>query len=176
MIDIVSAQEGKALEHIITLSQEYVGWMIAEIRERYPELDIREFTSEHDYDDVRKKFPGEHLPPQGCLFVAMNGDVACGCVALGRLTPTIGELRTLFVRPSCRGLGIGRKLVETSLQEARKFGYRYVRLDTLAFMDSALSLYRSLGFYDIAPYRDISASLKQYICFLELGGSRLNGR
>jgi ribosomal protein S18 acetylase RimI-like enzyme len=168
MIEIVSVETGRALEHIITLSQEYVGWMIEEIRQRYPELDIHEFTLEHDYDDVRKKFPGEHIPPDGCLLIALRDNEACGCVALGKLTKTTCEMRTLYVQPACRGMGIGRKLVEAALNEARKFGYSYVRLDTLAFMASALKLYRSLGFYDIASYRDISAALKQHICFLEL--------
>ena len=169
MIEVVPVKTVKELEDVITLSQEYVTWMVAEIRHRYPELDIGEFTSEHEYDDVRKKFPGEHVPPDGCLLIALSDDdVACGCVALGRLTETICEMRTLFVRPSYRGQGIGRKLAETSLNEALILGYGYVRLDTLSFMDGALDLYRSLGFYDISPYRDISASLKQHIRFLEL--------
>ena len=168
MIEIVAAQTGKALDHVIALSQEYVGWMIAQIREHYPTLDLDEFTSEHDYDDLRKKFPGEHTPPDGCLLVALSDDQACGCVALGRLEDMTGELRTLYVRPAYRSAGVGRKLVEAALSEARKLGYSQVRLDTLGFMDSALRLYRSLGFYDIAAYRDISPSLKEYICFLEL--------
>jgi len=167
MIEIVSAQTGEALEHLITLSREYVTWMIAEIRGHYPEFDLREFTSEHDYDDVRKKFPGDHIPPHGCLLVALSDDNICGCVALGRLTKTIGEMRTLFVRPAYRGMGGGKKLAEASLNQARRFGYSFVRLDTLDFMTSALNLYRSLGFYEIAPYRDVSASLKRHICFLE---------
>jgi ribosomal protein S18 acetylase RimI-like enzyme len=168
MIDIVFAQTGDALDHVITLSQEYVTWMNAKIRERYPELDIHEFTSEHDYDDIRRKFPGDHIPPAGCLLVALSEAEVCGCVALGKLTADICEMRTLYVRPACRGTGVGKKLVEASLTEARKFGYRYIRLDTLGFMESALKLYRSLGFYDIEPYRELSASLKHYICFLEL--------
>src|SRR5258708_3073703 len=123
MIEIISAQTGEALERVITLSQEYVGWMIAEIREHYPELDIHEFTSEHDYEDIRKKFPGEHVPPTGCLLVALNDDEVCGCVALGKLSKTICELRTLYVRPACRGTGVGKKLVEAALNEARKFDF-----------------------------------------------------
>jgi hypothetical protein len=35
-------------------------------------------------------------------------------------------------------------------------------------MESALKLYRSYGFYDIEPYRDLSDSLKRHICFIEL--------
>jgi len=168
MVETISAQAGKALEHVITLSQEYLTWMIAEIQQHYPALDINEFTSEHDYDDVRKKFPGEHVPPDGCLLIALSKDKVCGCVALGRLTKNIGEMRTLYVRPAFHGKGVGKKLVEASINEARKLEYSYVRLDTLAFMNSALNLYRSLGFYDIEPYRDMSASLKRYVCFLEL--------
>ncbi|MCL4249419.1 MAG: GNAT family N-acetyltransferase [Anaerolineae bacterium] len=168
MIEIVSAQAGDALEHVITLSQEYVTWMLAEIHVRYPDLDVGEFTSEHDYDDVRRKFPGDHVPPDGCLLLARSDDQVCGCVALGRLTETVAEMRTLFVRPTCRGQGIGKQLAQASLSEARKFGYRTVRLDTLGFMASALGLYRSLGFHDMPPYRDVSESLKRYICFLEL--------
>jgi ribosomal protein S18 acetylase RimI-like enzyme len=155
------------LEHAIILSQEYVNWMVAEIRNQYPELDLAEFTSEHEYDDVRKKFPGEHVPPYGCLLIALSDEQVSGCVALGRLSKEVGEMRTLFVRPEFRGTGVGKQLAEASLDAARKIGYRYVRLDTLGFMESAQTLYRSLGFYDIAPYRELSAALKQYICFME---------
>jgi len=167
MIEIVTAQTGEALGQVITLSQEYVTWMTAEIRVRYPELDLPEFTSEHNYDDVRKKFPGEHIPPDGQLLIALNDGVVSGCIALARLTANICEVRTLFVRPEARGAGVGKKLIEAVLTEARKLGYSYARLDTLAFMESAQKLYRSLGFYDIPPYIEMSDSLITHICFLE---------
>lgn len=168
MIEIVSAQSGEALEHMITLSHEYVTWMLDEIRKQYPELDIAEFTSEHEYDDIRKKFPGEHIPPKGCLLVAMKDGKLAGCIALGQLSRTICEVRTLFVRPAFRGDGVGKHLVEAVLKQARDFGYEMARLDTLAFMNSALKLYRSFGFYEIEAYLKVSDSLKQYIRFLEL--------
>jgi ribosomal protein S18 acetylase RimI-like enzyme len=141
--------------------------LIGAIREHYPELDINEFTSEHEYDDVRKKFPGEHVPPYGRLFLALSGDQIGGCVALGKLSDTVCELRTMYVRPAFRGMGMGRKLADIVLHEAREMGYTHMRLDTLSFMAGALGLYRSLGFQDIAPYRNVSDSLKRYICFLE---------
>ncbi len=168
MIEIVPAQRGEALENFITLSHEYVLWMVTEIQQHYPELDLAEFTSEHDYDDLRQKFPGEHVPPDGCLLVAMRSGEAAGCVALGRLSVNIAEMRTLFVRPAFRGTGVGRHLVEAALGEARLLGYEYIRLDTLGFMTGAQTLYRSFGFYDIQPYRDLSASLRPYIVFLEM--------
>ncbi len=167
-MEVVPAQSGEALRQFIALSQEYVAWMVSEVRRRYPELDIGEFASEHGYDDVLKKFPGEHVPPDGCLLIALSGREACGCVALGRLTKTACEMRTLYVRPAHRGMGVGRRLAEASLGEARTLGYLSIRLDTLAFMEGALGLYHSLGFRDIPPYRDVSPSLRRRIRFLEL--------
>ncbi|MBZ0283108.1 MAG: GNAT family N-acetyltransferase [Anaerolineae bacterium] len=167
MIDIIAAQSGETLQHLITLSQEYVIWMVAEIRQYYPELDINEFASEHDYDDMYKKFPGEHTPPDGGLFIAYTDSQPCDCIALARLTPTICEMRTLFVQPKFRSLGIGKQLAQASIHESQKLGYIHMRLDTLKFMTKAQTLYRSFGFYDIEPYRDMSPALKQYICFIE---------
>src|SRR5258708_12801253 len=92
--------------------------MMAEIRVQYQELDTDEFPSEHEYDDIRKKFPGEHVRPHGCLLVAMSDNEVCGCVALGQVTTGIAEVRTLDVRPAVRGVGVGRTLVEAGLDEA----------------------------------------------------------
>lgn len=168
MIEIIPAYRGEALEHVIQLSQEYVMWMIGEIHVHYPELDLSEFTSEHEYDDVRKKFPGEHVPPDGCLLVARVDDKVCGCVAVGRLSETVCEVRTLFVRPECRGSGVGKRLAQAALDEARRLGYEMARLDTLGFMEGAQQLYCSLGFNPIPPYLDLSDNLKRYIRFYEL--------
>jgi len=167
MIDIVSAEAGSALDEFITLSREYVTWMVAEIRVRYPQLDINEFTAEHEYEDLRTKFPGEHVAPDGCLLIALNDGKACGCIALGRLDETTCEMRTLFVRPEFRSLGAARRLVNTVFNKARQYGYDTMRLDTLGFMDGAQRLYQSFGFYMIAPYLEMSESLKQYIRFFE---------
>src|SRR5690348_4526879 len=103
MIEIVSAQSGEALEHLITLAGEYVRWMLAEVQTRYPQMDINEMASAHTYDDIRQKFPGDHVPPGGCLLIAKDDNRVCGCIALGKLEDGICEVRTLYVRPGCRG-------------------------------------------------------------------------
>lgn len=167
-MQIITAHVDPALEHVISLTQEYVSWMVAEIAQQYPELHLSEFTSEHEYDDVRKKFPGEHVPPDGCLLLAVDGQQAAGCIALAKLDSGICELRSLFVRPAYRGRGVARQLVEAALAQAREIGYRHVRLDTLDFMVGAQTLYHSYGFNDIPPYLPLSDNLRQYIHFLEL--------
>jgi len=167
-IKIIAAESEAHIQHVISLSQEYVTWMIGEIRQRYPQLDLAGFTAERSYDNVRKKFPGEHVPPYGRLYVAMRGDEVGGCIALARLSDSICEMRTLYVRPEFRGQGVAKTLAETVLHEARKIGYTHMRLDTLAFMDGAQTLYRSLGFHEIAPYRDVPDSVRPYIRFFEM--------
>jgi ribosomal protein S18 acetylase RimI-like enzyme len=44
--------------------------------------------------------------------------------------------------------------VASALDEARRLGYRRVRLDTVPGMEQAQALYEQLGFQDIAPYTD----------------------
>src|SRR5262245_15124947 len=166
-IKIVAAESEDLIQHVITLSQEYVTWMIGEIQQRYPELDLTEFMGGRKYDDVRKKFPGEHIPPYGRLYLALNDENVGGCIALAKLSDSVCEMRTLFVRPEFRGMGLARALVETILRDAREIGYDHMRLDTLRFMDGAQTLYRSLGFYDIPPYMNVSELQKRYVCYFE---------
>ena len=168
MTEVVPAQSGEALNRFIELSQEYVDWIMAEAKRRYPGLDIGRFTSERGYEDVSKKYPGEHVPPNGCVLLATSNGKACGCVAVGRLTKTICEMRTLYVRPAYRGSGVGRRLAEASIAQARGLGYRRMRLDTLAFLETAAALYRSLGFEETKPYHRVPPALRGRIRFLEL--------
>lgn len=169
MLKIIAAETDAHIQHIIALSQEYVTWMMAEIPLHYPELGLTAFMSSRAYDDVRKKFPGEHVPPHGRLYLAMNDDRAGGCIALAKLSESVCEMRTLYVRSEFRGMGLGRKLVETICHDAREIGYRQMRLDTLGFMSGAQNLYRSLGFYQIAPYGDVPDSIKPCVRFFEKG-------
>jgi putative acetyltransferase len=90
--------------------------------------------------------PGAYAPPAGRLAVAFIDSQPAGCVALRRVDADHAEPKRLYVRPAFRGHGLGRKLLEWVMNEARGAGYKELVGDTMPVMKDALALYDRLGF------------------------------
>lgn len=109
-----------------------------------------------DFDAELANLPGDYAEPRGALLtVRVNGQLA-GCCAL-RPLDTVDfanacEMKRLFVRNAFRGMGLGRQLVEATLDCARRAGYDCMLLDTLSDMEAARALYEDLGFEEVPPY------------------------
>ncbi|AUW93440.1 hypothetical protein BXT84_05305 [Sulfobacillus thermotolerans] len=111
-------------------------------------LEFQNFSAELE------KLADIYARPSGSALLAFHKEHACGCVALKRLEQGICEMKRLYVRPSCRGYGLGRQLVERIMELGQTLGYERMRLDTLESLTAALHLYRTLGFYEIPRYND----------------------
>jgi len=116
--------------------------------------------------------PGKYAPPTGALLLARSADGrAVGCVALRALAEAgCCEMKRLYILPEGRGHGLGRRLAEAIIDEARRLGYREMRLDTLPSMQGALAIYRGLGFVEAAPYYQTPIAETVFL-WLDLGTS-----
>jgi GNAT superfamily N-acetyltransferase len=118
-----------------------------------------------NFADELADLPGCYAPPRGRLLLAVIDDQPAGCVALRPLQENICEMKRLFVPPAFRSQGIGRKLAEHIVAEARQIGYAAMKLDTLPRLKPATDLYTKLGFSPCQPYYD--TPLKETL-FMEL--------
>lgn len=106
------------------------------------------------FDRELEELPGNFAPPSGRLILATIGGEPIGCIALRPWQGEVAEMKRLFVRPTGRGHGLGRRLAERIIAEARGAGYRRILLDTLPEMADAQRLYIALGFEEVAPYME----------------------
>ena len=88
------------------------------------------------------------------LLVADPAGEVVGTAAVRLLEPGLGELKRMWLRPSRQGRGLGRRLMDACLDEARRLGCRALRLDTQATLEAAVHLYRAYGFSEIPRYND----------------------
>jgi putative acetyltransferase len=110
---------------------------------------------ELDFQDFREELatlPGKYAPPLGCILVAKENGETVGCVAVRPLGEEICEMKRLYVKPLHRGKRIGRDLALAIIDEAKRLGYKAMRLDTVVEMREASALYRALGFQPIDAY------------------------
>jgi ribosomal protein S18 acetylase RimI-like enzyme len=96
--------------------------------------------------------PGRYAGPKGTLLLASVDGLNTGCGALRQIAPGVCEMKRLYVEPATRGSGLGRALAVRLIEAGSERGYKRMRLDTLPFMQSAIALYRSLGFQQIERY------------------------
>ena len=70
----------------------------------------------------------------------------CGLFPTKGLSQNCIELVKLYLSSETRGKGIGRRLMEKCLDDAKMMGFNEVYLETIPALSSAVGLYESLGF------------------------------
>jgi putative acetyltransferase len=87
----------------------------------------------------------------GYIFMAHSGAEAVGCVALMPMRDGVYEVSKMAVSPHLRGRGIGRRLLQHSIAQARSIGARSLFLGSNTRLKDAVHLYESVGFRHVKP-------------------------
>jgi len=118
----------------------------AELEERF----------ESGFDPARSVLPdvAELAEPAGLLLVARLAGESVGCGGLRLQVDGPPELKRMWIAPSARGLGLGRRLLHDLEEHARRRGATAIRLETNRALAEAIALYRSAGYVEIEPFND----------------------
>lgn len=103
-----------------------------------------------NFQDMRKVYGGFGAAWRVTLLAALERDVENKCFLMDGL----------FVAAEARGQGVGTALLDAICAEARKRGYRHVRLDVIDTNDRARALYVRYGFQ---PQRPRSIGWLRYV-------------
>lgn len=96
----------------------------------------------------------ELTPPAGLLLVARLREEPVGCGALKFHENAPAELKRMWVAPSTRGLGLGRRLLLALEHAAREAGVTVLHLETNHALTEAIELYRHSGYQEVAAFND----------------------
>jgi DNA-binding MarR family transcriptional regulator/GNAT superfamily N-acetyltransferase len=123
------------------------------LHEYFSELD-RRFDTGFDPGLSISALDEEMRPPAGLFLVATLGGDPIGSGALKFHGAKPAELKRMWVAESARGLGVGRRLLAELENHAARHGVRSIRLETNKTLVEAISLYRSAGYVEVAPFND----------------------
>jgi DNA-binding MarR family transcriptional regulator/GNAT superfamily N-acetyltransferase len=130
-----------------------IGWIV----HRQSVLYAREYGWDESYEalaaEILAGFVKSFDPENENAWIAEREGEVVGSVFLMRKSADVAKLRLLYVEPSARGLGIGRRLVNECIEFARSKGYRTLTLWTNNVLVSARRIYQAEGFQLVGEER-----------------------
>jgi DNA-binding MarR family transcriptional regulator/GNAT superfamily N-acetyltransferase len=114
----------------------------------------RRSTRQFDPTVGATALPDELRPPAGEFFVAYLRGEPIGCGAVKHHASAPAQIKRMWLAPSARGLGIGRRLLRTLEDCAREAGAGIARIETNSDLTEAMSLYASAGWVEVARFND----------------------
>ncbi len=118
-----------------------------------------------NYDDELKDLRQKYGVPEGRLYLAYWNGAVAGSIALRKINNEDCELKRMYIKPEFRRNGIAKTLVMRLIDDAREIGYRHMLLDTLPFLQTAIRMYKNIGFYEIGRYNNSPMDTSIYMKF-----------
>jgi GNAT superfamily N-acetyltransferase len=136
--------------------------MAITIVEERPDFgDALELLTELDADLHRHPYPPEsrhafsvdQLVREGvAFFVTRHDGRPAGCGGIKLFGTEYGEVKRMYVRPSHRGSGLGKAMLDRLAEYARGRQVRLLRLETGIYQPEAIGLYERYGFQRRPPF------------------------
>ena len=112
------------------------------------------YNKEYGYDHTFEAYVAAGLaefalsfrPDQSRLWILERKGMPAGSIAIVGRSRREAQLRWFLIHPDCRGMGMGRILLEEALQFCRNGRYEKIYLWTLKHLITATHLYTSAGF------------------------------
>lgn len=114
-----------------------------------------ELVIELYHSDGEAEIVAKYSSEDARIYLARWHGEPAGCIAVSAFDHDTLEVEKFFVDPVFRGKGVGRALMAGLLDDAEKSGRGRILIHTTVYMKSAVSLYRSFGFAECAPFRDV---------------------
>ncbi len=115
---------------------------------------FKSYLGIQNYDHEIENLEEKYGKPNGRLYLAFYDGILAGCIGLRKIDNDNCELKRLYVKPQFRGNKIASFLVKHIMSEAKEIGYKHILLDTLPFLETAISMYKKYGFYEIESYNN----------------------
>ena len=149
-----------------------VGWII----HRQAVLYAQEYGWDWTYEGLASRILGAFVAEFDASsedgWVAERGGAVVGSIFLMKSDdPAVAKLRLLYVEPSARGAGVGRRLVAACIARARELGYHQLTLWTNDILVAARRIYQAEGFRLVseAPHHSFGHDLVGQTWTLDLG-------
>ena len=152
-ITIRAARIGDDLSAFRTLNEEWITHFFKMEPSDHKTLD-------HPEDAILRK--------GGSIYFVEADGIPVGCVALIPMENGIYELSKMAVSPTMRGLGIGRRLLEYTVEQARKQGIKGLFLGSSTKLKNAVHLYEAIGFQHIPAEKRPPSAYSRADVFMEM--------
>ena len=130
---------------------------------------IREYFTLEPKDIEALSDPGGAILDRGGrIFFAVRGGETVACCALVARGGGECEVSKMAVTKACRGLGLGRRLLEAVIEKARAAGVRRLFLESNRKLTPAISLYESVGFREVPAERAVASPYARSDIAMEL--------
>ena len=105
------------------------------------------------FEAVIQDLPKLHQRPLGGIIIASVDDTAVGCVMYREAEPGVAEFNRMFVSDGGRGHGLGRRMLDSMINQMIADGYRSVFFSSATFLTHARAMYEAAGFQSM-PHPD----------------------